>query len=53
MKMSKDYQARLRETAKKHLELIRERLLDGFASDETMNYDPPAQSKNKFKNLHT
>ena len=53
--MLKEHCARQREMAKKHLELVRENVLDGFASDETMNYNPPKQQKNstiKLKNLH-
>ena len=31
--------------AKKHLESVREKVLDGFESNETINYDPPKQQK--------
>ena len=41
--------------AKKHLDTVREKVLDGFESDETMNYEAPKQKKDeaiKLKNLH-
>ena len=41
--------------AKKHLELVREKVLDGFESDETLQYEVPKQRKDetvKLKNFH-
>ena len=53
--MLKEHCARQHEMAKKQLKSVRENVLDGFASDEIMNYDPPKQQKNstiKLENLH-
>ena len=38
-KLLKEHKARQLEMAKKHLELVREKVLDGFESDEMLQYE--------------
>ena len=54
-KLVKEHKARQLEMTKKHLESVREKVLDGFLSDETLQYEAPKQNKDetvKLKNLH-
>ena len=54
-KLLKEHKARHLEMAKKHLELVKEKVLDGFESDETVTYEAPKQKKYetvKLKTLH-
>ena len=41
----KEHKVRQLEMAKKHLESVREKVLDGFESDETLQYEAPKQKK--------
>ena len=54
-KLVKEHKARQLGMTKKHLESVREKVLDGFLSDETLQYEAPKQNKDetvKLKNLH-
>ena len=46
-KLLKEYKARQLEMKKKHLGSVRKKVLDGFESDETLQYEAPKQKKMK------